>query len=106
MAFHRWTGTDGETLTIDADTRLTEVSCYGCGVTTAEWQYGEPYFVSVGHGTLPLNCPGPRVEHPHHFAATGTAEDSTLECHSCAAAISDQTLPDTVDWECLDPATL
>lgn len=103
MSFHKWESTDTTAVAAGDDIKMSEVHCQQCGTTTPEWGFGAPYYVTVSHGCLPLTCPG-NVENPHHYWATGTTDDATLECHHCQATITSATLPDAVDWECLDPA--
>jgi hypothetical protein len=96
--FHHWMDTDAETVALTDDTRLSEVRCIACGVVAPEWQHGAPYFVSVDHGPLPVGCPGPVVEHPHHL----TVGVGAVECVVCAFRLTDDTLPADVDWECVE----
>ena len=102
--FHRFLTVDSnpdvDTVVKDEDTEIVEVSCLGCGVITAEWVTD---FVSVDHATLPLTCPGPTVQNPHHFHAVTSAVGgihNVIECGWCDFVIEDDTLPDDVDWEC------
>jgi hypothetical protein len=105
--FHNWHGTDdSETTQITKDSRRVEVSCYQCGVTAPEWQYGKPYYVSVGHGPLPLWCEGADDNPSHHFEATGKKEGSPIECRWCGLVIDGKTLPDSVNWVCVNPEDL
>jgi hypothetical protein len=104
--FHKFLNTDNEVdngvVLIDEDTEIVEVSCLGCGVVTAEWVTD---FVSVDHATLPLTCPGPIVERPHHFHAVSTVLGDAIECGWCDYVIEGDTLPADVVWECAyDPS--
>jgi hypothetical protein len=102
--FHKFLSTDNEVdnsvVITDEDTEIVEVTCLGCGVVTAEFVTD---FVSVNHATLPLTCPGPTVQNPHHFHAVTSAIGgihNIIECGWCDYVIEDDTLPADVEWEC------
>jgi hypothetical protein len=98
--FHHWMSTDAETTAPDANTRLTTVSCLGCGVITPEWGYGAPYFVSVSHGVLPITCNGPDTsKYAHYFSPSG-GEDDPIWCEFCGYRITGWMELDLIDWEC------
>lgn len=81
--FHHWMGT-GEP---------RENSCNKCGVTTPDFGEG----VVSDHGPIPLWCPGARAAYnSHHFVGSETE----LTCAYCAVTITDETDPNTVEWEC------
>jgi hypothetical protein len=99
--FHKFLSTDADldtdTVVKDEGVEIVEVSCLGCGVVTAEWVDG----VVVNHATLPLDCPGPVVEKPHHFhAVTSVYWGDVIECGWCDYVIEGDTLPADVEWEC------
>lgn len=84
--FHQWMGTgEGD-----------EDSCIGCGVVVPDFN---PKGVMSEHGPVPIFCPDVLPYNAHHFVDDG---DGDIRCGFCMVVITDETLPDDVDWECRD----
>lgn len=88
-AFHRWMSA-GE----------GEDSCIGCGVTVPDLSVD----IVANHGPLPIFCPGydldtsDHVERAHHFTGTERA----LECARCSLRVTEGTMPNEMQWECVE----